>query len=69
MGTCTALYAAKSCDALREPVVLVERDLLAAGASGRTSAIVHQGFADRTMAGMARDPPPAVRLVIAAQAL
>ena len=55
MGTCTALYAAKSCDALREPVVLVERDLLAAGASGRTSAIVHQGFADRTMAGMARD--------------
>ena len=55
MGTCTALYAAKNCDALREPVVLVERDSLASGASGRTSAIVHQGFADRTMAGMARD--------------
>ena len=55
MGTCTALYAAKKCDPMREPVVLVERDSLASGASGRTSAIVHQGFADRTMAGMARD--------------
>lgn len=55
MGTCTALYAAKNSDALREPVVLIERDTLASGSSGRTSAIVHQGFADRTMAGMARD--------------
>jgi len=55
MGTCTALHAAKLCDAMREPVVLVERDSLASGASGRTSAIVHQDFADRTMASMARD--------------
>jgi len=55
MGTCTALYAAKHSDPMREPVVLVERDTLAAGASGRTSAIVHQGFADRVMASMARD--------------
>ncbi len=55
MGTCTALHAAKHCDPMREPVVLIERDSLASGASGRTSAIVHQAFSDRAMAGMARD--------------
>ena len=55
MGTCAALHTAKHCDSLREPVVLIERDELGAGSSGRTSAIVHQSFSDRVMAGMSRD--------------
>lgn len=55
MGACTALHAAKRCDPLREPVVLIEKDRLGAGSSGRGAAIVHQGYSDRSMAGMARD--------------
>lgn len=54
-GTSLALHAAKRCDPLREPVVLIEKERLGAGASGRASAIVHQGYGERVMAGMARD--------------
>ena len=55
MGTCIALHAAQRCDPLREPVVLIEKDRLGAGSSGRTAAIVHQGYSERVMASMARD--------------
>ena len=55
MGTCVALHAARRCDPLREPVVLIEKDHLGAGSSGRNAAIVHQWYSDRGMAGMARD--------------
>jgi sarcosine oxidase subunit beta len=55
MGTCVALHAARRCDPLREPVVLIEKDRLGSGSSGRNAAIVHQGYSDRGMAGMARD--------------
>ncbi len=55
MGTCIALHAATRCDPLREPVILIEKERLGAGSSGRSPAIVHQGYRDRQMAGMARD--------------
>ncbi len=55
MGTCAALHSARRCDPLREPVVLIEKERLGAGSSGRSAAIVHQGYSDRAMAGMARD--------------
>jgi glycine/D-amino acid oxidase-like deaminating enzyme len=55
MGTCVALHAARRCDPLREPVVLIEKDRLGAGSSGRNAAILHQGYTDRAMAGMSRD--------------
>ncbi len=55
MGTCIAFHAAQRCDSLREPVVLIEKDRLGAGSSGRTAAIVHQGYSERAMASMARD--------------
>lgn len=55
MGTCVALHAARRCDPLREPVVLIEKDSLGAGSSGRSAAIVHQSYSQRAMAGMARD--------------
>jgi len=55
MGTCIALHAASRCDPLKEPVILIEKDRLGAGSSGRVGAIVHQEYQDREMAGMARD--------------
>lgn len=55
MGTSVALGAAKRCDPLTEPVILLERDALGSGSSGRMSAIIHQGYRDRMLAGMARD--------------
>jgi sarcosine oxidase subunit beta len=55
MGTCIAQHAAARCDPLREPVILIERDRLGAGASGRSGAIVHQWYDERALAGMARD--------------
>ena len=55
MGTCIALAAARRCDPLREPVVLLEKERLGAGSSGRSSAILHQAYGDRALAGMARD--------------
>ena len=35
--------------------MLIEKDHLGAGSSGRNAAIVHHGYSDRAMAGMARD--------------
>jgi len=55
MGTCIALHAARKCDPLGEPVILIEKDRLGAGSSGRSGAIIHQHYSDRGMAGMARD--------------
>ena len=55
MGTCIALHAATRCDPLKEPVILIEKDRLGAGSSGRSASIIYQGYADRQMAGMARD--------------
>lgn len=55
MGTCTALQAARRSDPLREPVVLLEKDRLGAGSSGRSSAILHQAYGERKLAGMSRD--------------
>ncbi|MFT5048663.1 MAG: sarcosine oxidase subunit beta [Chlamydiales bacterium] len=55
MGTCIALHAATRCDPLKEPVILIEKDRLGAGSSGRSNAIIHQGYGDRQLAGMARD--------------
>lgn len=55
MGTSVALSAAKRCDPLTEPVLLIEKDQLGSGSSGRTGAVIHQGYAERPLAGMARD--------------
>ncbi len=55
MGTSIALHAATRCDPLDEPVVLIERDRLGAGSSGRSGAIVHAAYSDRALCGMARD--------------
>ena len=55
MGTCTAMQSARRCDPLREPVVLLEKDRLGAGSSGRSSAILHQAYGERKLAGMSRD--------------
>jgi len=55
MGTCIAYHAAKRCDPLKEPVILIERDQLGAGASGGSSGVLYQNYGDRPMAGMARD--------------
>lgn len=55
MGTCIALHAAKRCDPLHEPVILIEKDRLGAGSSGRASGIVYQTYEERALAGMARD--------------
>ncbi len=59
MGTCIAMQVASRCDALKEPVILIEKGRLGSGSSGRAGAIVHQSYSDREVAGMARD---AVRL-------
>ena len=55
MGTCIALHAARKSDPLGEPVILIEKDRLGAGSSGRSGAIIHQQYSDRGLAGMARD--------------
>lgn len=55
MGTCVALSAAKRCDPLTEPVILIEKGTLGSGSSGRTGAVIHQGYPERALAGMARD--------------
>ena len=39
MGACIALHAARKCDPLEEPVILIEKDRLGAGSSGRSGAI------------------------------
>jgi sarcosine oxidase subunit beta len=55
MGTSVAFHAAAKCDPLEAPVVLVEKGSLGSGSSGRAAAVVHQGYSDRALAGMARD--------------
>jgi len=55
MGASVAFHAAAKCDPLQDPVVLIERNGLGSGSSGRSSAVVHQGYGDRALAGMARD--------------
>ncbi|QDV09906.1 4-methylaminobutanoate oxidase (formaldehyde-forming) [Planctomycetes bacterium Poly30] len=55
MGTSIALSTAKRCDPLTEPVILIEKGTLGSGSSGRTGAVIHQGYPDRVLAGMARD--------------
>ncbi len=55
MGTSVALSTAKRCDPLTEPVILIEKGTLGSGSSGRTGAVIHQGYAERPLAGMARD--------------
>lgn len=55
MGVSIALHAARRCDPLTEPVVLLERRQLAAGSSGRSGAILRQFYSHRVPAAMARD--------------
>lgn len=55
MGTSVALSAASRCDPLTEPVILIEKGRLGSGSSGRTGAVIHQGYPERPLAGMARD--------------
>lgn len=55
MGTSIALKTAQKCDALDEPVVLLEKGALAAGSSGRSGAILRMHYADQVVAMMARD--------------
>ncbi|MGK0481241.1 MAG: sarcosine oxidase subunit beta [Planctomycetota bacterium] len=55
MGTSIALSAAKRCDPLTEPVILIEKGTLGSGSSGRAGAVIHQGYPERVLAGMARD--------------
>jgi sarcosine oxidase, subunit beta len=55
IGLSVALFTAKRKDALREPVVLLERDAPGAGASGRSSALVWQQDEERSVVRMARD--------------
>ncbi|MEM8711710.1 MAG: FAD-binding oxidoreductase [Planctomycetota bacterium] len=55
MGSSVALSAAKRCDPLTEPVILIEKGSLGSGSSGRTGAVIHQGYSERALAGMARD--------------
>jgi len=55
MGTSIAMRAARQCDPLTEPVVLLEKADLASGSSGRSGAILRQNYAERTVASMARD--------------
>ncbi|MHC4379217.1 MAG: NAD(P)/FAD-dependent oxidoreductase [Planctomycetota bacterium] len=55
MGNAIALAAAQRFDALKEPVVLLERGQIAGGSSGSSGGIVRQNFADRHVSAMARD--------------
>jgi glycine/D-amino acid oxidase-like deaminating enzyme len=55
MGVAIAHHLAQRCDAIHEPVVLIEKTRLAAGSSGRSGAILRQHYSDRELAAMARD--------------
>lgn len=55
VGTAVALHASRGRDPIAEPVVLLEKAGLAAGASGCSAGVVHQQDERRTVAGMARD--------------
>ena len=56
MGTSIALKAAQRTeDPLAAPVVLLERDQIGSGSSGRSGAILRTQYSDREVAVMARD--------------
>jgi glycine/D-amino acid oxidase-like deaminating enzyme len=55
MGVAIAWHCARRADPLAEPIVLLEKKALAAGASGRSGAILRQHYSDRVVAAMARD--------------
>lgn len=55
MGTSIALHAARRCDPLDEPVVLLERREFGAGSSGRSGSILRQFYSAAALIGMARD--------------
>ncbi|MBJ02689.1 MAG: hypothetical protein CMK00_07455 [Planctomycetes bacterium] len=55
MGVSTAMFAARKGDSLSEPVVLLERDALGAGSSGRSEAILCHHSQDKSGAFMAKD--------------
>src|SRR6185295_12299549 len=55
MGVAIAWHCARRADPLTQPVVLLEKKALAAGASGRSGAILRQHYSDRVVAAMARD--------------
>ena len=55
MGTSIAVEAARRTDALRSPVVLLERSSMGAASVGRSAGILRLNYADRSVAVMARD--------------
>jgi sarcosine oxidase subunit beta len=55
MGVSAAMFAARQGDPLSEPVVLLERDALGSGSSGRSEAILCHHNLDRSAAFMAKD--------------
>jgi len=55
MGASIAWQLARRLDPHEEPVVLLEKQELAAGESGRSGAILRQFYSDRPVAAMARD--------------
>jgi glycine/D-amino acid oxidase-like deaminating enzyme len=55
MGVAIAWHCARRADPLSQPIVLLEKTSLAAGASGRSGAILRQHYSDRVVAAMARD--------------
>ncbi len=55
IGVCVAMNAAQRTDALREPVMLLEKGRIGAGSSGGSTAVLRQFYASPCTAGMARD--------------
>ncbi len=55
MGTAIAMYLARRCDPIEQPVLLLQRRDLGSGSSGRSGAILPQFYADSELASMARD--------------
>jgi sarcosine oxidase, subunit beta len=55
VGTSIALHAARQLDALKAPVVILERGQLGGGSSGGSGGILRQHYGDSVVASMARD--------------
>ena len=56
MGTSIALECARRIeDPLKDPVVLLERDRIGAGSSGRSGAILRTIYSDKPLVAMARE--------------
>jgi sarcosine oxidase, subunit beta len=55
MGVAIAWHCALRADPIEEPVVLLEKEQLGAGSSGRSGAILRQHYSDPELACMARD--------------